>query len=123
MSLRIYPNWEQLNELKTPPTEGELALAKFLDQNLPNRWEIYVQPYLNGDRPDIVILHPNIGMMIFEVKDWNLDIYKSEKTAFFDKKQNKNIVYYECYVKDKNEWQKIPYPIKQIERYRNNPNC
>ncbi len=74
MSLRIYPNWEQLNQLKTPLTEGELALAKFLDQNLPNRWEIYVQPYLNGDRPDIVILHPNIGMMIFEVKDWNLDI-------------------------------------------------
>lgn len=118
---RICPSWEDLKKQKTPLTDGEFGLAKFLDENLPNGWEIYVQPYLNGDRPDLVILHPNIGMMIFEVKDWNLDIYKSEKQEKIDKKTNKKIEWYHSYVKDKNgERQKIPNPIKQIERYRNN---
>lgn len=118
---RIYPAWTDLQKLKTPLTDGESALAKFLDENLPIGWEIYVQPYLNGDRPDIVILHPNIGMMIFEVKDWVLELYMSKKQEKIDKKTNKKIEWYQSFVKDKNgEWQKIPNPIKQIERYRNN---
>ena len=41
---RIFPNWEQLSLLKTPLTDGEYALAKFLDDNWPEEWEIYVQP-------------------------------------------------------------------------------
>ncbi len=35
-------------------------------------WEIYVQPPLNGLRPDFVALHPENGIAIFEVKDWDL---------------------------------------------------
>ena len=76
---RIYPTWEQINTLKAPLTEGEYALAKYLDSYLSADWEIYLQPYLNGDRPDVVLLHPRIGIVIYEVKDWNLNIYKSEE--------------------------------------------
>jgi superfamily I DNA/RNA helicase len=36
---------------------------------------IFVEPYLNGKRPDIVVFNPQIGVMIYEVKDWNLDSY------------------------------------------------
>ena len=36
-------------------------------------WEIYIQPHLNGLRPDFVLLHPDIGIAVYEVKDWNLD--------------------------------------------------
>ena len=121
MTPRIYPNWEQLNNLKTSLTDGESTLAKFLDDNLPPDWEIYVQPYFNGDRPDIVLLNPNIGMMIFEIKDWNLDLYRSEKEEKFDEQTKKKIEWYQSYVKDTHgKEQKIPNPIKQIERYRNN---
>ena len=35
-------------------------------------WEIYIQPHLNGLRPDFVLLHPKKGIAIFEVKDWDL---------------------------------------------------
>ena len=118
---RIYPSCGELEKLKTPLTDGEYTFAKFLDDNLPSGWEIYVQPYLNGDRPDIVLLHPTVGIMIYEIKDWDLNIYQSKKKEFFDKKQNKPIDYYESSVRtSQNEWQKIPNPIKQIERYRNN---
>lgn len=118
---RIYPTWEQIDTLKAPLTDGEYAFAKYLDIYLPKEWEIYLQPYLNGDRPDVVLLHPSIGIVIYEVKDWNLDIYKSEQEYFYDKKTNKNIAYTQSYVTDQNgELQSIPNPIKQIERYRNN---
>lgn len=120
-SSRIFPNWEQISQLKSPLTDGELALLKFLDTHLPPKWEIYNQPFLNGDRPDIVILHPEIGIMIFEVKDWNLVLYTTEETEYFDPKTKKTIKYYQSYVLDKNhERQKIINPIKQVERYRDN---
>ena len=62
----------------------ELTLARYLDNNLPVEWEIYLQPYLNGDRPDIVIMNPNVGMMIIEVKDYKYGPYFS-KLAWFIK--------------------------------------
>ncbi|MDD4329873.1 MAG: UvrD-helicase domain-containing protein [Aliarcobacter sp.] len=118
---RIFPSWEEIDKLKTPLTDGEYTLAKFFDTYLPVEWEIYLQPYLNGDRPDIVLLNPNVGLVIYEIKDWNLDIYKSEEKIFLDKKQNKNIVYYQSSVLiSQGDWQKIPNPISQIERYRKN---
>ena len=118
---RIYPNWEDIEKLKDPLTDGELYFAKYLDDYLPQEWEIYIQPYLNGDRPDIVILHPKVGLMIFEIKDWNLSIYSLEENEYYNKKTNKKGVYYKSYVLDKNhQKQPIPNPIKQIERYRSN---
>ena len=43
------------------------------DQTLSPDWEVYVQPHLNGLRPDFVLLNPRVGIGVFEVKDWNLD--------------------------------------------------
>jgi len=83
MSSRVFPDWEQIHSLKPPLTDGELELAKFLDENLPTAWEIYLQPYLNGDKPDLVILNPSIGLVIFEVKDWDLKSYHSKQECFF----------------------------------------
>lgn len=45
----------------------------FFNQNLSEEWEIYVQPHMNGLRPDFVLLNPNVGIAVFEIKDWNLD--------------------------------------------------
>lgn len=72
---RIYPTWEHLDTLLPPLTEGERHLAIYLDENLPQTWSIYVQPYLNNMRPDIVVMNPNVGIVVFEVKDWNLNNY------------------------------------------------
>lgn len=104
--MRIFPAWEEINKFKTPLTEGERTLAKFFDNYLPSGWEIYVQPFLNGTRPDIVILNPEIGAMIWEVKDWNLKYYDiSQKT---------------CIVKAKNGLHNIVTPINQANHYKNN---
>lgn len=75
---RIFPSWEQISALRTPLTEGERTLAKFLDDHLPKTWNIYVQPYLNDMRPDIVVLNARVGVVVIEVKDWALDRYRFE---------------------------------------------
>lgn len=78
---RIFPDWNTINNFHDSLTEGERNLAVFLDKNLPEGWKIYVQPYLNGKRPDIVIMHPKIGVRIFEVKDYALKTYKHNKST------------------------------------------
>lgn len=63
---RIVPDWEQL--AADPLVTEELrTLAGFLNETLPPAWEIYVRPYLNGDRPDLVLLCPQVGMMFFDL--------------------------------------------------------
>ena len=69
----ISPARQELEKLRTPLTSGERKVFDFFDQNLPCEWEIYVQPHLNGLRPDFVLLNPNVGIAVFEVKDWDLD--------------------------------------------------
>ena len=120
MATRIFPNWEQINNFKDPLTEGELALAKFLDENLPPKWEIYVQPFLNGDRPDLVILNPSIGIMIFEVKDWNLNLYHFEEKWYVDKATRQQRKGKKYFVTDGRGTYSIPSPVSQVERYREN---
>ncbi|NLM67376.1 MAG: AAA family ATPase [Enterococcus sp.] len=93
MESRLYPTWEQLQQQNNPLTFGEKALIKYLDFYLPRDsswkiekglknyrgWLIFAQPFLNGTRPDIIIFNPYVGIVIYEVKDWNLDNYECRK--------------------------------------------
>ncbi len=75
-SSRLYPSKEELKTLRPKLTEGEAALVEFLDESLTSSWSIYVQPYINNMRPDVVVLNPQIGLVVFEVKDWSLGRYQ-----------------------------------------------
>ena len=79
MTRIIDPPRDQFGELPTPLTPGERQVIDLFDQKLPAEWEIYVQPHLNGLRPDIVLLHPGVGVAVLEVKDWDLGAYEARK--------------------------------------------
>lgn len=83
----------------------EIALLRFLEANLDNSYEVYFNPYLNGDRPDIIILRKGYGALIIEVKDWNLESY------FIDKNKKWRALYQNTLVKS---------PINQVYRYKQN---
>lgn len=120
---RIIPSWETINLFKQPLTEGEMTLVKFLDNNLQrdtnfnetstltdyNGWLIFVQPFINGSRPDIILFHPRIGIQIIEVKDWNLNNYS------YDRNENGK---WDFYVSDSKGTYPIKSPIKQVEYYK-----
>lgn len=110
----FYPSQEiikkEIQSLKSKHQKGVEAeefllfdvLAKVLDDN----YEVYYQPYLNGDRPDIVVMRKNHGVLIIEVKHWNLDAYYIDESQKMRLKTEKKPV--------------IKSPIKQVEKYKNN---
>lgn len=68
----IEPPLSALPSLRQKLTRGESLVLTLFNQRLPNTWEIYVQPHLNGLRPDFVLVNPTGGIAVFEVKDWDL---------------------------------------------------
>lgn len=72
----IYPGIENIQRLKVPPTPGEWSLINYLKDYLDDTYEVFFNPYLDGDRPDIIILKEHCAAFIIEIKDWNLKNYK-----------------------------------------------
>ncbi len=72
----LYPNIENIRKMKPQPEAGELHLILFLSEALDDTYEIFFQPYLNGDEPDIIILRKTSGLLIIEVKDWDISNYR-----------------------------------------------
>ncbi|MCB0521120.1 MAG: NERD domain-containing protein, partial [Saprospiraceae bacterium] len=85
---QFYPSYEKIAQLTVKPEEGELYLLKFLKENLDDSFEIYFNPFLNGDRPDIIKIKKNYGIMIIEVKDWDLSHYYLDEKRKWRLKQN-----------------------------------
>lgn len=69
----VSPPLDELHTLRTPLNEGERIVLDFFLRNLPEKWEIYIQPHLNGLRPDFVLINPNVGIAVYEIKHWDLD--------------------------------------------------
>ncbi len=123
MFSRVIPSWEQIHTSNQPLTEGEEYLVKYLDATLKkdeafkeddnlekyNGWLIFVQPFLNGSRPDVIIFNPNIGVQIFEVKDWNLNNYEFAIN---------NIGKLNFQVTDSKGTYTIKSPVNQVEHYK-----
>lgn len=101
----FYPPFEQIYKLKVPPTKGETTLLRFLNKVLDDTYEVYFNPYLNGDRPDLIIMREGNGVMIIEVKDWDLNNFR---------------------LNEKKKWVYIPNdavvksPIDQVLKYKDN---
>lgn len=84
MSRIISPPLDQINSLRQPLTQGERKVLDFFLRKLTD-WHIFIQPHLNGLRPDFILLNPQVGIGVFEIKDWDLDAieyYIEEKSGF-----------------------------------------
>jgi len=84
----FFPSLEQISLLKEPPTAGEWELLYYLESHLSDDYEVYFQPYFNGLRPDIAIMRKDWGVIIIEVKDWNLNSYEVDEKNEWRLKQN-----------------------------------
>lgn len=73
---KLYPDFENIDRLTVPPTDGERHLLMVLRDTLDDTYEVYFNPYLDGDRPDVIVLKPGCGALVIEVKDWNLVHYQ-----------------------------------------------
>lgn len=101
----FYPTLETISKFKVHPTEGEWTMLHFLGEVLDDSYEVYFNPYLNGDRPDVVIMRKGNGVLVIEVKDWNLDNYALDEKQKWFLRQNGAIV---------------KSPIDQVSKYKEN---
>ncbi|HPX75999.1 MAG TPA: NERD domain-containing protein [Bacteroidales bacterium] len=108
---KIFPTLKQIDLLKVKPTKGERKLLYFLNSTLDDTYEVYFQPFLNGDNPDIIILRKNSGAMIIEVKDWDLNSYQLNANRNWELKNINN-----PYGKK----QIVKSPIQQVFEYKEN---
>lgn len=110
----ISPPKEYWDKLRQPLENGERQFIEYLDKHLPKGWEIYIQPHLNGLFPDVVILHPQIGIGVFEVKNWNF----SAMQYGIETKNNGKVHLYAI----NHQGEKISYvkknPVDQLLLYR-----
>jgi hypothetical protein len=104
---KIIPSIEKIMQFSVKPEEGELHLLSFLEKELDNSFEVYFNPYMNGDRPDIVIMKKGQGVLIIEVKDYKLENYE------LDERKNWK-------VKNRTREYNIKSPISQVLKYKNN---
>lgn len=102
----LIPSLDKIKQLKVKPEEGELYLLSFLDRVLDESFEVFFNPYMNGDRPDIVIMRKGQGVLIIEVKDYKLDSYELDKSKNFVIKNNKTKTH--------------KSPISQVLKYKDN---
>ena len=85
------------NELKVPFTNGEYYLSKQLDAKLPDEWVIHTKPELRNrwgsnicpQTPDVVIANKRHGIMIIEIKDWQIDLPKYKSGEKINRKGKK----------------------------------
>ncbi len=113
MTRFVSPPKAEFHKLRQPLTKGERVVFEFFDTHLPEHWDIYLQPHLNGLRPDIVLLSPKIGIAVFEIKDWDLDALHywvetqpQKKPKLMGRKDGKSFS-----LQSKN-------PIEQVHRYK-----
>ena len=99
------PPIDIIKKIKPYPTDGEQALLNYLYKSLDDTFEIFFQPFLNGDRPDIIILRKSSGAHIIEVKDWNLSHYFIDDNGNWRLKEDKTY---------------ILSPFKQVLKYKKN---
>ena len=108
---KFIPSIEKIQQFRTQPTEGEWYLLRFLERTLDDSFEVYFNPFLNGDRPDVVIMRRGGGVMIIEVKDWDLDLYTVDERRHWHLKHPKD---------DRETRAKLSSPIQQAFKYKEN---
>jgi hypothetical protein len=89
---QLYPSLNVILESKQKPTEGELFLLNRIVETFAPDVKVFFQPFFNGERPDIIIIHEWKGVIIIEVKDWELSSYYVDKNNKWHVRCNDSVI-------------------------------
>lgn len=67
---------ESISSLETA-TAGEKRVFKILQNNLPEDYIVWYDIRINERYPDFIVLGPDLGIVVLEVKDWSLNSIES----------------------------------------------
>lgn len=73
---------------------SEIEIYSFLKYMLPDNYYVYWNIRVGNFYPDFIIVEPNLGLIVLEVKDWSLGAISDANDCFFyfkpDDKSSKN---------------------------------
>ena len=118
---RIFPKEIAFKDLLSPLPASHQHLIEQLDKSLPPEWGIFVEPFLNGDKPPVVILHRTLGIIIFEIFEWySQEIFVTIRSGISQK--GERYTYRRYTLKSEIEQTKthIADPIDTAMRYKEN---
>ncbi|KFA99534.1 nuclease-related domain-containing DEAD/DEAH box helicase [Vibrio sp. ER1A] len=104
---KFYPTLENISRLKVKPTEGESHLLNVFEQSLDDSYNVFFNPFLDGDRPDFIIAKEGVAIFVIEVKDYSLSNYQVDS-------------YNKWSVKSKSGTSRISSPQSQAFTYKKN---
>jgi hypothetical protein len=64
---RVFPAIDRWTQDRPDLPEAVAVAARWFDAHLPDGWEVFVQPPLNGLRPDLVVVHPEHGAAVYAI--------------------------------------------------------
>jgi hypothetical protein len=78
---KFHPDLDTIRSMAVQLMEGELQLLNLLNNHLDDSFEIFYRPFLNGDRPGMVLVRENYGVLIIEISELHF------RDFFLDKKR------------------------------------
>ncbi len=91
--------------IRSSATAGERLLFRTLKTYLPDDYIVYYEPEIHGKRPDFVIIGPDLGLVVLEVKDYT-------KNTLFQLNHDEWILH-----TSSGEQRKTKNPLKQARDY------
>ncbi|MGD6957249.1 3'-5' exonuclease [Rossellomorea aquimaris] len=91
--------------IRSSATAGERLLFRTLKTYLPDDYIVYYEPEIHGRRPDFVIIGPDLGLVVLEVKDYT-------KNTLFQLNHDEWILH-----TSSGEQRKTKNPLKQARDY------
>ena len=91
--------------IRSSATAGERLLFRTLKEYLPDDYIVYYEPDIHGKRPDFVVMGPDLGILVLEVKDYT-------KNTLFQLNHDEWIL-----LTSSGEQRKTKSPLKQARDY------
>lgn len=96
------------DSIPSKASQGEKTLYHLLSDRLPDDFIVWYEPRVKNLYPDFVVLGPNFGLLILEVKGWFAHHIERANHNFFDVRYQRNdVIKVETY----------PSPLKQGHNY------
>jgi hypothetical protein len=85
-------------------TQGERTLFSLLKETLPDDCVVYYEPFIEGKKPDFILIIPHLGVLVLEVKDYKLGTIQSATSE-------------EWVIQSSGKFDKVKSPLNQARDY------
>ncbi|MGL5508529.1 MAG: NERD domain-containing protein, partial [Microcoleaceae cyanobacterium] len=85
-------------------TIGEKSVFRLLKDKLSDDCYVYYEPNIGGMYPDLIIIGPTLGILILEIKDWQIKNILEADNQFFQVQYQDKVTSYKS-------------PLRQVKEY------